>query len=393
MNKMGIDEFLSHSPSGGGGVLLRNWKKQKTINVWLHTMAPFYTLWRHGFPRIYVNRDTKVSEVWNGNFNCWDPEDVVKTQNFIDKATGLRKTRSKVCPLCELIDQVRMAVYSKEIDWLQPIFEFKADSGESRIIRAAGLYNGYKGDLTREENEDLAAKKIRKSEGWKDSAFAKCNYVFFVVVDDRPEDGIQISIESTLLGSKVQTAVNDEITKSGEKGNPMMHPYAIQWQYRENESDIQKKYHALAMTRLDLTDEVRELICEEEPPDGSYVMGKGDAHLLLSSMEHHYVGPSGLLDFEELFEPTGIFDEVDDQSKEGDLGSSDGEGQEATEVGREGDAEDDDGLVECDECREPMEEDLDVCPHCGMDFSVKDDSGDDSESVEVDEEEEDDIPF
>lgn len=352
--EMTLDEYLKHKPTARGGSILKNWKRDKPPikNIWLHTAASFSTLWQHGYPRIVTIEETGMTEVWGGSFNCWDSEDSVKKQNSVNKDTGARKNTVERCPFCRLIEHVRMLVYSDKINWLDEMFHFEGDNGDPRIIHAAGLYNGYRGDLTAEEKNALKDAGIRRNDAWMESGIAKCNYVYSVVDDDNVGAGVQIAIETSLLGSKVQGIIRDKIAEFGEKGNPLINPYMIQWKYQPDES-IQDRYHALSFMNHDLRDDVRELIVVSQPPDISNLVRDGDATLLRTSMEEHYIGPENLINWDKIFEGCMSDYNNTDNIKE-----------------KVDESDDNDDIVACDECNKPMHIDDDVCKECGKDYSA-----------------------
>ena len=289
---MNLDEFLGHSSSArGGGTKTLNWKKRTppAIETWLHTKAPFIALWRHGWPRIVeLDRDgSKTREVWTGTWNCWEPESVLKTQNK-RRDDDSRVNSPKVCPICLAIEHVRAGVRSGKIDWLQPIFKF--GEGETELVLcAAGLFNAFNNrQFSRQEITEMRAAGVSQKEAWKQNTMAKCSYVMSIVDQDEPEKGVQVAIETTALGDAVKKAIADRIEQMGrDEGHPALKPYAIKWEYRPNEQEFSKKYRALVLPKVALSEAIRELIVDLPPPDISDVIERGNVASLRASMEAH----------------------------------------------------------------------------------------------------------
>lgn len=289
---MNLDEFLGHkNAERGSGSKILNWKKNTPplIDTWLHTRAPIVALWRHGWPRVAeIERDgEKVKEVWGGNFNCWEPEETLRRQHR-RADDGTRLSPPRICPMCLLIEHVRDEVRAGRIDWLTPIFEFEGDDPKQTIVlSAAGIYNGFNGELSRQDIADMRKAGVRRDEAWKQNSVAKCSYVFSILNHATPEKGVQVAIETTALGDAVKRVIRDQIDSLGETdGNPLRNPYAIRWEYRPNEQKFDQKYRALAMPKLALTPEIEELITSN-PPDVSQLIERGNIGALRASMEAH----------------------------------------------------------------------------------------------------------
>lgn len=266
-----------------------NWRRRKPpqITTWLHTQAPFVALWRHGWPRIVeIERDgEKVREVWSGTWNCWESEEVLRKQYRRDRDGG-RVLPPERCPICLLADWLRRQVEAGKLSWVEPVLRLEGDDPEQAItFTAAGIYNGFGGDLSRAEKAELRRAGIRLDEAWKQSCMAKCSYVFCVVDDDEPTEA-HVAIETTALGDAVKRVVRDQMDALGDtEGNPLRTPYAIRWEYHPEEAEFGRKYRALALPKQELTPEVRALIVDTPPPDTSGVIRRGDALALRAVME------------------------------------------------------------------------------------------------------------
>ena len=307
---MSLDEFLNHKTNDSSDTTFLRWNKRQPpiVDIWLHTAAKIVGVWRHNWPRVVERTDRDTDEkslvVWGSNWNCWEPESVLKSQYFRDSETGERRTPPTICPVCLLIERIRRAVLENELDWTTPIFQFDAtDSKESRALHAGGIYNAYgRKELTREEIADLKAHRIYRTEAWRENMTAKCSYVLRVVDNDNPGAGIQVSIEGSGLGDKLKAAIKARQKALGvEAGNPQRTPYCIQFEYLPNETRFDNKYNVIPMDRIALTPAVRALIIDEQPPDISHLTKPGNPKKLRAEMESHWCGPDGLIDWDEIF--------------------------------------------------------------------------------------------
>lgn len=321
-----LDTFLGHKPRAGGTRELRNWKNRDTkplprVDVVLHTQAKIVSIWQNSWPRV-VERDrdgAKTREVWSGKFNSWESEEVLQKAYRIDE-DGRPELPADICPMAKLIEIVRYLVVDGQLPWYTPLFKFKAsDSDKNLTLHAAGIYNGIKDQRERLaamiENGGEAAKLAAKEqqaaknagapptkEAWKQNMMAKCNYIFTVVDNDNPKDGIQIATETTAVGAAVQDVIRDAITAHEDNpklGNPLLHPYVIRWSYDKN-ALMSGKYKAVKM-ETKISDEVMELVTEKAPPSIDKLTRRGNIAELRASMEEHYVGPEGLINFDEIF--------------------------------------------------------------------------------------------
>jgi hypothetical protein len=325
MADLDMDGFLDHETSTGGqrGKFLRGWKKRPPavpvkngptgeVNVWLHTRVMFASLWIHNLPRV-VNRKNRQTgeetiEIWGNSWNCWEHEDVLK-DNKRDWNTGERESPYKICPVCKMIEFLREAVRTGQLQPHDPVFRFHTPS-EERLIHAAGIYNGLdsKG-LTPEQVKGIADAGIKLSMAWREAGTAKCNYVFSVVDHDNPEDGVQTAIETSLLGDKTKACIRRLRNKLGEQGNwnPLVTPYAICWQHIDRQGiAFEKKYDADDRPALKLTPDIEALITGEAP-DLSRIKARGRVRQLRDQLEQY-----ALVDL-----PWGdFFDEAEAEDKE-----------------------------------------------------------------------------
>ncbi len=340
-DSMGLDEFIGHTTSGGRNNYLKGWKKQGFVECWLHKQASFVALWRHQLPivRAFEDRDTKAitRRIWSQNWKCWEPENILTDQRKRDKKTGKREAPPMICPVCLLLEDIYQRVHAGKIiaahaaeaksaeeqtalreEWkkqralsiVTPVFKFEVDDPELSesercvVLTAGGMCDLFKPDkLTDAEKAQLKKAHIRLDEAWKESAIAKCSYVFTVVDNAHPEAGVQIAIEASLLGEKVKQAIVAERKRLGrDDGNPLKNPYPIRWEHHPKEREVQKKYQAFALSTVGanarpLTDAIRELI-EGDPPSIENLKRNGNATSLRVQLEHAALVP---FDWDALF--------------------------------------------------------------------------------------------
>lgn len=290
MAELSLDEFLGHSSSTRGGGRVVVWRKREPaqMDTWLHSKSSIIALWRHGWPRLAeIERDgEKTTEVWGGQFNCWEDEDVLRSQYQRDDQ-GSRKRPPQVCPFCLLLEHLRTEVRMGALSWVEPIFRFEGDDpDQAQVLTAGGLYNAFGGDLSRQEVAELRRAGIRRDEAWKQNGMAKCAYVFSIVDNAEPDKGPQVAIETTALGDAVKRVIRNQIDARGAvKGNPIKTPYGIRWKYNEKEKEFSKKYDAFALPDLAMSPEVQAAIVDAPPPDVRGIVTKGNIASLRSVME------------------------------------------------------------------------------------------------------------
>lgn len=413
-----IHGFLNHKSNSGGsgsrGAHLDRWTKRDYaqdedgphVDTFLHTKSRIIAMWRHPFPRVVEVKDKdtgeKTLQVWSGTFVSHDHESVLLKQHYLDKA-GNREQPPVLCPMGRMIEAIRVAVRDGKLGWLDPVFEFRGDDPRrTQVLRAAGVYNGFKGDLTPEQKKEMKAEGVYVKDAWMQSLMARCNYLFQVVDNDNVDKGLQVAIEGTLLGERVKTVIVDAMDGKAlgpQRGNPLITPYCIRWLYHPK-ADIKDRYHARRLEGVKLEADVRDIIFNQPPKDVAREVAPGDADELRLSVEKHWVGPDGLLDWDEIFEPAQAaqhkeepWDEerrarkdaakkqyesrsADKVKKSGEYGrkpepepEEDPEDEEEEQHNRDKAARAAEPVYECDTCQGEMRASQIVCPHCGHDYS------------------------
>jgi hypothetical protein len=412
MGRLTLAEYMQHSNRGGGGrkSYLKQWKNEApfAITVWLSTQASIYTLWRHNFQKVEPreNKDTKekTREVWMNKLVCWESEEVLSKQYWRDKFSGEREYPPQVCPHCLLIEDVRrrcmrgaeiraerekvttadVAKREKEIrkaqlaedalDWLMPLFRFEGtDPTKTVTIHAGGMYNAFGSkDLTEGDKKRMAA--VPRTEGgpiyskdsFKQSQWAKMEYVYVVANHDDVAAGLQIAIEPNLLGDKMKSEIAKQMKRNGqEKGNPILHPYAFRWEHNSDKTiSFDKKYDATAMDQLGMSPAIEKLVRGTDPPDVGPLLERFNARTHRAMLERHALVQ---LPWDEYFRAAFALEARGEKGQE--------EERRAPEVGREIEVPDDDAAeeeeVECDGCHEAMPASATKCPHCGAEYEVE----------------------
>lgn len=385
-----LDGFLGHESRERTSVArLDNWKKRddKAINSLLHTLAPLIALWQHNVPRIvtFDKDDVVRREAWGGDWNCIEPEGILKHQYKRDRDTGEREVPPTVCPMCILIETIRRMVADGRLKFCEPLFRWEGDDPDkARVITAAGIFNGYGSkNLTPAQKRAIAAASISLKHAWKQNAYAKCNYVFTVVDADNPDDGVNITVETTLLGDKVKEVIRDARVALGmDDGNPMKNPYVIRWQHRPDESEFNKKYKALRMEKFEITEVLRKLIVETDPPDLEPIIRPGNVRKLRADLEAHALVE---LPWDDIFAPSDaqVLGTIDDKHDDPEGDPTDGEfdvdeksAPKSSERATAPDVKspppeptvDDEDVIGCDVCKTPMAVTELTCPTCGTEY-------------------------
>jgi hypothetical protein len=396
-----IDDWLNHRGTEKmGGGFLGNWKEDGHIGVWLHTKRLPISLWQHTFPdRVVVpdkhSGDPRVA-FWGRPKNCHEDLTVLKKRYKRDRQTHERDVPPLKCPLCKLEEAVRRMIREERLSWTDKVFVFKGatEAKDNMVIHAGGLFGAFKGELDDDELEDLREHGIKRSEAWRENISVRENCVFVVVDNENPSD-LQIATQPGLLGDKVKGVINDEIASKGDEGNPMLHPYCIEWIYRKDEAEFGKKYHARRIDRHKLTSEIAALI-RSEPPDLTRVLEPFDATTMRSVLETYAVVD---LPWDEIFGKSQSSTREPARSK---VVKND-EPKPATEESREPTRRRRGKPVEepkpkpivkmlpCEECKAPMPETASKCEKCGAEYEVEDEPH--SNGGEASEEDDGGIPF
>lgn len=294
-----VDDFVNKKTReggfGGDRGSLKKWKTQEkrtSVIVWHHTDVGPQLFWSHQFPRKVVLKDKdtgdQTTHFWQRGHGCWEDESYLLQQyRWKD---GVPKERPKVCPFCKLAVWLREQVEGGKISWLDPVFEFEDAKGNTELV-AAGLYGYLNKKLETNELSELKKAGLSQRDAWKQSLMAKAQWAFSVVDNANPDDGVQVVVESNLLGEEMQTVFNDTMESLGvEEGDISKHPYAIEWISDPKATSFSDKYKARRIERVKLTPDIDELIRGPVPKDAiARALEKVDARLIQDLMETHCV--------------------------------------------------------------------------------------------------------
>lgn len=409
---LAMKAFLGHETrsGGSGSQFLRGWRKRESgsIDVVLHKKAPIVALWQHGLPRIFEQEDKKngsrTRRVFSGTFNCLEEESVLVKQYRRDRNTGERVLPPVVCPVCRLLESLRGLYETNVLSFTEPLFRWEGDDpNETQELTLGGMLNLYgKDELSQEQRREMKSAGVKLNEAWKQNAWSKCNYLFVVVDTSSVEDGVQIAIETTALGDCVKECIHGQMTSLGEQdGNPMLKPYAIRWEHHPKAREFNKRYKAIAMPRIKITDEIVELI-ESEPPQLEGIIKPGNITQLRAELESRCIlkDPS-VIPWDDIFGPAEKAgfgeDSDDDDDDEGAEPEEVAEQMAATRASKsksggrrrkkepepepEPEEDSDEEKIPCDDCGFMMGPKETVCQKCGAEYEATDD-----EPTQVDEE-------
>lgn len=391
-----LDGFLGHKRGGGGATFLKKWKKREppVLRVVVHTKASVaLSIYQMPWPKVVtLERDgNEVTEVWNSPFNTWEIENIIERQYKRDQDTGERLAPPEICPMAIMLEEVERLMREEVLSWHTLLFAFKGDDKEfDKYLFAGAITNKAKkiwDDQTITAQEKKAARKKGfpgKHDAWKTNMMAKCQYVLTVLDYDDPDAGIQIAQETALVGDLLKKTIRDRRTAEGEdEGNPLINPYVFKISHHPKEEQFQDRYQVVAIgKKLPITDAMLEVVRERDAPNLDRYTAPGDIVALRSSMEDHYVGPPGLLDFDMIFSKAEAELEIDNETpeetpeetpdKEEDADRHQPDRIIAKRKGKGADqqcfAADGMALFGCEKCEAIMREDEDICHNCGENY-------------------------
>lgn len=385
---LAMDEFLDHEARDGfSGERLGDWKKKGdgSVTLWLSVAAGViaYPSWSHNFKRLAEFEDRETGDkrvvVYNAKFVCHEDEGILRSQHKRDD-DGNRLKPPNVCPYCILSEFLRRAIREEKISWVEPVFQFDPGDPDKVVeLRAGGICNLFgKKDLTTDEIRELKHARIRRDEAWKENGLSRLQYVFQVVRDDKPDEGVLVASESQILGEKMKAAIRQmqrraaKARKSPDHGNPLKFPYAFEWLYHEEER-FSDRYEVIALDEREVPKDIRKVIESKELPDLSAYLKPGNCRKLRAQMEEHSLVD---LPWDEIFRPAeeaglmrddGEEDGTDFDPEKIERGAPEARGSE----GGDGDRGADDPL-QCDACEAPIGEKDEACGACGAEYDEVD---------------------
>jgi len=402
--ELGFDEFMNHSTGARKNTFLKDWKKTPGyLDAFLHTRRMPIVVHQHKFPRVNVKeRDGKIErKVWMADLNCWESEEVLGQQYAVTE--GKRDVPPCLCPMCRLQEVMRWYVHTGKIKIHDVVFKCEThEPGKPIIIHAGSMFGafgqGAVKKMSEAQKEELKKHGIYLSQAWKENTVAKGAYVFTIVDANNVAAGVQITTEPSLLGDKVRGVIADAKVRLGnEKGNPIIHPYAMRWQARPNEEQFDKKYHAVGpMEQVQLTPDILKLI-KSDPPDLSRYTAPFKVKNWRAFAESIYCGPVPL-PWDKICEPAEAEEKkrAEEDKSDGDASFNPDELAEtettgtppnisaadpglppgmttgaATSTSTPAATSDGDELVDCDVCGKEMKISDSKCPHCGKVYEVE----------------------
>lgn len=378
MGGLGLDSFLTHGENTKRKFL--NWKDDGEIVVWLSTRADIaYASWSHAFPEMgtFENKEGEEIEVlrWP-RFVSPDPEIVHASQFFRDENNDRMKVPPVKDPFLRLREWLRFECEDMPLG--QTIFKWAAPQkdGGTKIIEWK------RGELARLVN--------RGQSNYGHSLDTKLDYLFVVCSDKDPSDGCQIVRNTKLLGDKMKKAIQEQMESNGEKGNPLLHPYAFKWVFDKNAA-MNDMYRAFRYNKAVLTEKIREAIESKEFPDPSQdcVPRPGDKARIRAAMED---AAEVDLPWDRLFvdewqdeDESTNFPPADKKEKtttevnskpaekKGKAGKPKNSGKPATRRKKKAEPkpEPQEEMIPCDDCNTPMKASATKCPNCGAEYEVE----------------------
>lgn len=369
-----VDDFLNHKGSeGGSGKRLKSWAKYPGyMNFWLHTKQMPCSVWFHRIPELVVRQDkddrTIVKKnVWGRQHACWEDESILKKQRF-RTPEGRREYPPTKCGICRLIEAIRELVLDGAIQDTDVLFEFTGsdDPTENKILHAGGFANMWKREASDEEKERLKKHGIYMSKAWDENGQAKLSYVFAGGNHDAPDDGLQIAVQTQLLGDKVKATIRKEIaSKDGDDGNPFLKPYCIRFVYDASAKKFDDKYDAMRIDRLKLTPEIEKII-RGERPDISRFTRKFNQKDMRAMLEKHATPlAKRVLPWDSIFDVPGYNEDPAEQEKSESKPTS--QAPEKSES-KPSSAPAEEMADPCDDCNAPMKVGQTKCTKCGAKY-------------------------
>lgn len=377
MSDMDLDDFLAHKTgSAGGGKELRKWKDNKasgetparSVDIVLHRQrGSFASVWVHSLPNLVVLEDKQtkrsVTRVFGRDYVCHENEDTCRKHKRhywgYDDAPVVER-----CGICKFGDWLYAQVVEGRLSWVDPVLRFEGDvSEETKVIHAGGFYGVFGSTkLTDVEKAELKEARISPKVSWQENSLVAAKYLFIVAEHQKPDNGLQIAYESSLLGDRMKTLFKEQMEIHGrEAGNPMSNPYVIRWKHDPDAEEFGKRYSALAIPRLPISDRLMDLITNGKAPDKSHKTDKHDPRTVRAILERH-----SLIDvpWDDLF----------------GLGRAEAPAERSHEVRGNPPAREPAPPAEdpkpptmfgCDECDKPMLATATTCPHCGHKYEVE----------------------
>jgi DNA-directed RNA polymerase subunit M/transcription elongation factor TFIIS len=360
MAGLGLQAFLNHDKESGKRKFFKNWKKEDGHAVlWLSTRAEVaYPTHVHSFITNGVFEDKKTGEerqtLFFPRFVSPDPEVVHTHQYFRDDDKLYLQIPPIKDPFLLLREYLRNDC--PEMPLSQPIFKWYDHKNRQDIIWTRGT---------------LSRLVEKTKTTWNHSLDSKLEYLFVIVDDNSPSDGAQIVRGSKSIGDKMRTVIREQMDSNGEKGNPMLYPYAFKWVYDKDAKKFDDTYRVFRFNKSEMTPAIREAIESTDFPDPTVDCQPrpGDKAKIRTAFED---AAEVDLPWEKLF-----VDEWDDggeiRGSEKKTESKQDRVQEVSGVTRsrkEPEAKQKIEMIDCDQCGSPMPVTSPKCENCGEEYEV-----------------------
>jgi hypothetical protein len=250
---MGISSFVEHTRKNSfGGSFLDKWKDDGKIVVWLHTLVDPVAVWSHSFCFLDTVEDKESGKqkaiLRFPHYVSPDPETVHRNQYFRkDDDDTLR-----VPPDRDAFLLLR--------EWLRRAEHISLEQG---VFRWTNPKNNDVQTWTRGELSGL----VKRGRNFGHSLDTKQQYLFAVVRNDAPKDGVFLARETALLGKRIAEVIKQRQEEHGEDGgDPQKHPYSFVWSYDDKAKSPMDSYKAWKGDH-ELTQDVWDAITSDSPPD------------------------------------------------------------------------------------------------------------------------------
>jgi hypothetical protein len=274
-----VEDFLGHSGRSRGGSILENWKDKDKgglgfKDVWFSRRAPVaVAIWRHSFLRYDVVEDERTRQpvrvIKYATLLCPEAEDVIKMQGRRSRQSGELLAPYQVCPMHKFLEWLYQMVSQGQLHWLAEVLRFDVGDGKPRVFHASGLYGGITDDIGPDAEREMNRYGVYLKTAFKEKWMAQLNYVFRVVDNDHPAEGIQIAVEPASVGDHTKMEIRKAMHPKAlgkERGNPIRNPYCIEWAHHPEEKEPNKRYSAQRL-EIPLSPEIDKIITDTEPPD------------------------------------------------------------------------------------------------------------------------------
>lgn len=381
-----INDFLNHeSGTRGKRAKTLRWTKNGEVTVWLHTKYPPKPTWRYKLPIpvTYPDKLLKMdkTDVWTKYFVSHDSENVHRAMYERDE-NGQRKVPPKD-PFGKLLEAVYQLVVTRKIDPMTPAWVVRDDVKQTIFTAAGfcGLLSGQKIPYYITASMQEAAKNkspVLSTPGWQQTANAKLYYVFAVVDNNAVDEGVQLAVETSLLGDCVKKAIHKAKEVFGSAhSNPLKTPYAFKWTYKKNETPMNMYDSTFTSTNVvPLTPAIEELITSDDsslPDDSEYLQPYNVAHLRSYVETYMPQQLQSKLNLDSLFDGVKAVKPERKQNNETSnrvdvpqpMKHETSTRYVDTSALTSSESEESDDLVECDECGKAIGANDPKCKYCG----------------------------